>query len=75
MIISPFRRTPKRQELTELATTRATEMDAPAGPAMPRRFEVRGGIEMVPGTVHLVDGMLSRACGAVGPFADSSCDL
>lgn len=37
-------------------TTTILAMDTAGEPACEMRFEVRDGIEMVPGTVHLVDG-------------------
>jgi hypothetical protein len=47
-------------------------MDTPGEPVLQNAFEVREGIEMVPGTVHLVDSEFSILGESVSR-ADTPC--
>lgn len=50
-------------------------MDASVEPTALRRFEIREGIEMVPGTVHLIDSMLLTFVETPSSSAEFNCGL
>jgi hypothetical protein len=54
MVRNALRREPKAQEFVELRV-----METQGEPVRESAFELREGIEMVPGTVHLVDSEFS----------------
>jgi hypothetical protein len=60
-------------ELTDMTAELTGAMETTGEPPVQRRFEMREGIEMVPGTVYLVDG--KSICHRAGCAAAASIQL